>query len=92
MQHRDHVAGSVVDVNQLKTLDFLQLEVQIKFLNGDGFYTPRQTDVLSDWIKKGCGVKAARKAFEEIFEARGEGELQTTTIYALFRALETEIG
>ena len=91
MQHRDHVAGDFVDEDRLKTPDFLKLEVQIKFLNGDGFYTKKQTKVLSDWIKNGCGVKFARKAFEDIFTARGEGELQVTTIYALFRALETEM-
>lgn len=91
MSLRKQVAGSPVNIDALKSgPDFLSLECQLNFIQGNGNYHRKQIPVMAEWLKK-CGTAEAKRAFRHIFEQRSKGDIEKTTLHALFRTLDVEV-
>lgn len=81
---RTIVAGDHIDMNRLKKdPDFIRLEIQLKFLNGDKYYAKCQMEQLKKWMQTN-DVENIKKAFLTIFDEKGKGNLQGSDINNLF--------
>lgn len=84
-QVQAEVLTSGVDMEKLKkTKDWRFLEVQLKFLNGDVHYSPKQKRVLQKWMVS-SGVESMRELFYAIHHQRGRKPLRHSVIGKLFK-------
>lgn len=68
--------------------EFALLEVQLKFLNGDTFYTLKQRAKLKEWLMQHrAHIAALQKAFLDIHNKRGREAYARSDIAALFAEL-----
>lgn len=72
--------------NLLKDKEFLQLEVQLKFLNGDDTYTPHQILLLKEWLS-GKDLDATEKAYYAIHAQRQNTSASRSDIEFVFQDL-----
>lgn len=86
-QVQAEVLTSGVDIQQLKkTKDWRYLEVQLKFLNGDVYYSPKQKKILQKWITS-SGVEPMRELFYAIHHQRGRKPIRHSSIGKVFKEL-----
>lgn len=84
MGARTVVAGDQVVIEELKkSEDFLTLEAQLMFMNGDANYKEDQTPHLEKWLRK-CGIQELREAFSLIHRNRYEKTACGTDIDIIF--------
>ncbi len=87
MQLRKVVAGDQIDLTKLKkNKDFLLLESQLKYLNGDESYLDDQKETLTEWIEK-SDIEKLQNAFNAIHNERGKKTLSGTDIDWIFDEL-----
>ena len=79
MQSRTSVAGSQIDLSSLKKdKDFMLLETQLKFLNGDETYT-EQVEVLKEWVQKNQ-LAPMKNAYNHIHSKRKGTKMEGSDI------------
>lgn len=83
---RTVVAGDQEAIEHLKkSEDFLALEAQLKFMNGDANYHKDQIPQLEGWLKR-CGSEQLKKALSYIRLQRREKTISGTTIDRIFHS------
>lgn len=74
------VIGSPISRKRLKRDDdFVMLETQLKFLNGDSHFTPRQTFHLEQWFAK-HGPVPMKEAYQNILSSRSKAKYVDTVV------------
>lgn len=67
--------------------EFMMVEAQLAFFNGDTSYSPEHLELLAEWIYK-CGIRQMEETFKYIHSNRGVDKYDGSDIATLFETLE----